>query len=55
VEVARSSGMVSEDVFSTVIAASLLSILLNVFVVRAAFKWADQGLPVKGRLSVETP
>jgi CPA2 family monovalent cation:H+ antiporter-2 len=34
VQVAHSSGMVGEDVFSTTIAASLISILLNVFIVR---------------------
>jgi monovalent cation:H+ antiporter-2, CPA2 family len=39
VQVARSSGMVAEKVFSTVIAASLLSILVNVFVVRSTFRW----------------
>jgi CPA2 family monovalent cation:H+ antiporter-2 len=39
VQVARSAGMVSADVFSTTIAASLGSILLNVFIVRAAFRW----------------
>jgi monovalent cation:H+ antiporter-2, CPA2 family len=39
VQVARSSGIVPENVFSTAIAASLISILLNVFVVRGAFAW----------------
>jgi CPA2 family monovalent cation:H+ antiporter-2 len=34
VQVARSSGIVGENIFSTVIAASLISILLNVFIVR---------------------
>jgi CPA2 family monovalent cation:H+ antiporter-2 len=42
VQVARSSGMVAEDVFSTTIAASLISILLNVFIVRGAFRWLDR-------------
>jgi CPA2 family monovalent cation:H+ antiporter-2 len=37
VQVARSSGIMAENVFSTAIAASLISILLNVFIVRAAF------------------
>jgi monovalent cation:H+ antiporter-2, CPA2 family len=36
-QAARSAGMVAENVFSTVIAASLVSILLNVFIVRATF------------------
>lgn len=39
VQAARSSGLVAEDVFSTVIAASLVSILLNVFLMRCAFRW----------------
>ena len=39
VQVARSAGLVAESVFSAVIAASLISILLNVFIVRAAFHW----------------
>jgi len=39
VQAARSSGLVAEDVFSTVIAASLVSILLNVFLMRSAFRW----------------
>jgi len=41
VQVARSSGLVAENVFSAVIAASLISILLNVFIVRAAFHWVS--------------
>lgn len=39
VQVARSSGIVGENVFSTTIAASLISILLNVFIVRGVFAW----------------
>jgi CPA2 family monovalent cation:H+ antiporter-2 len=38
-QAARSAGMVGENVFSTAIAASLISILLNVFIVRGAFAW----------------
>ncbi|MFZ0787710.1 MAG: cation:proton antiporter [Candidatus Acidiferrales bacterium] len=45
VQVARSSGMVAEDVFSTVIAASLISIFLNVFLVRGTFAWLGQKFP----------
>ena len=41
VQVARSSGLVGENVFSAVIAASLVSIFLNVFIVRAAFRWVS--------------
>jgi CPA2 family monovalent cation:H+ antiporter-2 len=47
-QVARSSGMVAENVFSTVIAASLISILLNVFIVRGTFGWLDRKFPVSG-------
>lgn len=39
VQVARSSGIVGENLFSAAVAASLISILLNVFIVRAAFAW----------------
>jgi CPA2 family monovalent cation:H+ antiporter-2 len=49
VQVARSSGMVAENVFSTVIAASLISILLNVFVVRVTFQLLDR------RFQIQTP
>ncbi|MGA7292261.1 MAG: cation:proton antiporter [Terriglobales bacterium] len=45
VQVGRSSGIVAENVFSTVIAASLISILLNVFIVRGTFRWLDRKLP----------
>jgi CPA2 family monovalent cation:H+ antiporter-2 len=37
VQVAHSSGLVGENVFSTTIAASLVSILMNVFLVRYVF------------------
>jgi monovalent cation:H+ antiporter-2, CPA2 family len=45
VQVSRSSGLVDESVFSAVIAASLLSILLNVFVVRGALRWLKPEMP----------
>ena len=45
VQVARSSGIVSEAFLGTAIAASLISILLNVFIVRGAFRWIDGNLP----------
>jgi CPA2 family monovalent cation:H+ antiporter-2 len=44
-QVGRSSGMVGENVFSTLIAASLFSILLNVFIVRGMFRWLNGRLP----------
>jgi monovalent cation:H+ antiporter-2, CPA2 family len=45
VQVARSSGLVAENVFSTAIAASLISILLNVFIVKGALKFVGRKLP----------
>lgn len=44
-QAARSSGMVADNVFSTVIAASLISILLNVFIVRGTFAWIGRRFP----------
>src|SRR5271170_5356453 len=41
-QVATSSGIVGHDVMNTVIAASLISILLNVFIVRFTFGWMDR-------------
>jgi len=43
VQVSRSSGLIDESVLSTVIAASLISILLNVFLVRAVFRRINGG------------
>jgi monovalent cation:H+ antiporter-2, CPA2 family len=45
-QAARSSGMVAENVFNTAIAASLISILVNVFIVRGAFAWTGRTPPV---------
>jgi monovalent cation:H+ antiporter-2, CPA2 family len=47
-QAARSSEMVGESVFSTVIAASLISILLNVFIVRGMFAWLGRKFPEQG-------
>src|SRR5271163_1299748 len=47
-QAARSAGMVAENVFSTVIAASLISILLNVFIVRGTFAWLGINTPEQG-------
>ncbi len=47
-QAARSQGMVGESVFSTVIAASLISILLNVFIVRGAFAWITRDASKRG-------
>ena len=48
VQVARSSGIVEENVFSAVIAASLISILLNVFIVRGTLAWLGRKFPEQG-------
>jgi CPA2 family monovalent cation:H+ antiporter-2 len=40
VQVARSSRLVGADVYNATLAASLLSIVLNAFLMRAAHKWA---------------
>lgn len=45
VQVARSAEMIGENVFSTTIAASLVSILLNVFIVRGTLAWVGKKLP----------
>lgn len=50
VQVSRSAGLVDESVFSTVIAASLISILLNVFVVRGVFRWIVREIPDHDRM-----
>jgi hypothetical protein len=46
--------MVAENVFSTLIAASLISILLNVFIVRATFAWLNRKLPVSAPVRSES-
>src|ERR1700678_2091523 len=53
VQVARSSGLVTEKVFSTVIAASLISILVNVFLVRGVFAWIGEEPPKQARMGLE--
>jgi CPA2 family monovalent cation:H+ antiporter-2 len=54
VQVARSSGLVAEDVFSTAIAASLISILLNVFIVRGMIRWLGPKLSLADALPQES-
>jgi monovalent cation:H+ antiporter-2, CPA2 family len=46
VRAARSTGMVTEGVYTTTIAASLISILLNVFLLRGTLGWLRRRLPV---------
>jgi CPA2 family monovalent cation:H+ antiporter-2 len=54
VQVGRSSGMVAENVFSTLIAASLISILLNVFIVRGTFAWLHRKFPASAQVHSES-
>ncbi|MGA8143579.1 MAG: cation:proton antiporter [Candidatus Acidiferrales bacterium] len=49
VEVARKSGMVSDEIFTATLAASLISIFLNVFIVRGVLKWVEPKLPAAER------
>jgi len=44
VEVARKAGMVGHEIFTATLAASLISIFLNVFIVRGALKWVEPKL-----------
>ena len=46
VEVARKAGMVGDEIFTATLAASLISIFLNVFIVRAVLKWVEPKLSV---------
>jgi monovalent cation:H+ antiporter-2, CPA2 family len=52
VQVARSAKMVDEGIFSTVIAASLISILLNVVIVRGTFGWLGRRFPDDGQVKL---
>jgi monovalent cation:H+ antiporter-2, CPA2 family len=49
VQSATAARMVGEDVFNATLAASLISIFLNVFVVRAVLSWADREPPIPRR------
>jgi CPA2 family monovalent cation:H+ antiporter-2 len=44
VEVAKKTGLVGEEVFAATLAASLISIFLNVLIVRGVFRWAGPKL-----------
>jgi monovalent cation:H+ antiporter-2, CPA2 family len=46
IQVARSEGMVTDSVFSATLAASLISILINVFFLRTTLGWMRRKLPV---------
>ena len=49
VEAAKKSGLVGEGVFTVTLAASLISIFLNVFIVRGVLHWAGPRLAVEER------
>jgi CPA2 family monovalent cation:H+ antiporter-2 len=49
VEAAKKSGLVGEGVFTATLAASLISIFLNVFIVRGVLHWAGPRLAVEER------
>jgi len=44
VEVARKAGIVGDEIFTATLAASLISIFLNVFIVRVVLKWVEPKL-----------
>jgi CPA2 family monovalent cation:H+ antiporter-2 len=44
VQVARKANLVGDEVFTTTLAASLISIFLNVLIVRAVFHWIQPKL-----------
>ena len=52
VEVAKKSGMVGDEMFTTTLAASLISIFLNVFIVRGVLKWAEPRMSSEERAVV---
>ena len=45
VQTAASAGMVGEDVFNATLAASLISIFINVFLVRLILGWVEPKIP----------
>jgi CPA2 family monovalent cation:H+ antiporter-2 len=51
-EVAKKSGMVSDEMFTTTLAASLISIFLNVFIVRGVLKWVEPRMSPEERAVV---
>lgn len=46
VQAAWSAGLVTERIFSATLAASLISILLNVFILRGTLGWLERKLPI---------
>ena len=49
VEVARKSKMVGDEIFTATLAASLISIFLNVFIVRGVLRWVEPKLSPEER------
>jgi CPA2 family monovalent cation:H+ antiporter-2 len=52
VEVARKSKMVGDEIFTATLAASLISIFLNVFIVRGVLKWVEPKMKPEERAAV---
>jgi len=48
VQTASAAGLVGKDVFNATLAASLISIFVNVFIVRGVLGWAEGKLPAEG-------
>jgi CPA2 family monovalent cation:H+ antiporter-2 len=55
VEVAKKSGLVGDEVFAATLAASLISIFLNVLIVRFVFKWIQPKLDAEAPPQVPAP
>ncbi|HEY0704743.1 MAG TPA: cation:proton antiporter [Candidatus Acidoferrales bacterium] len=54
VEVAKKSGLVGDEVFAATLAASLISIFLNVLIVRGVFRWIQPKLDAEQGLTAAT-
>jgi CPA2 family monovalent cation:H+ antiporter-2 len=54
IEVAKKSGLLGEGVFTATIAASLISIFLNVFIVRGVFHWLGPRLSAEKLSAAQT-
>jgi monovalent cation:H+ antiporter-2, CPA2 family len=55
VEVAKKTGLVGEEVFAATLAASLISIFLNVLIVRGVFKWIGPKLDAEALAAPPSP
>jgi monovalent cation:H+ antiporter-2, CPA2 family len=55
VQVARKANLVGDEVFTTTLAASLISIFLNVLIVRAVFRWIQPKLDAEAAIESAPP